>query len=396
MTPIRVLMLSVEYPPVFDGGLGIAVAALGQALARRGLEVHVVTRGPADAVEHDGAVIVHRVAEPDRAAIGGEGYPAFLRWVDDLGQRLAAVGAAVARERAVDVVHGHEWHAGAAAEHVAEHAGRPLVATIHATARAKAVARGTGPRPQVEAVERALADAAQVVTVASRWLAGEVAALGVAPERTAVVPLGVELGPVPAADGGSRAAGERTILAVGRLVAEKGFQDAIAALPALVRRHPDAALALAGSGWFEPALREAAARAGVEDRVRFLGHVDHDALGAHYRAADLVVVPSRYEPFGLVALEAMAAGRPLVAADVGGLAEILPAGEPALRFPPGDAAALAARAGALLGDPDLRRRVADLGRRRAQRFHWDGVAARFADLYAGVCTGRSGALAGAW
>jgi glycogen synthase len=397
MMPNRVLMLSVEYPPVYDGGLGIAVAALCRAMARRGDEVDVVTRGPSRAVEHDGAVTVHRVAEPDRARIARDGYPGFLRWVDDLGERLETAASAVAGERAVDIVHAHDWHAGAAAERVAERCGRPLVATIHATARAKVRARGVPPRPRVEAAERSLAGTARVVTVASRWLAAEVAAHGIPRERIAVVPLGVEGGPVPPAESVRRVRaavghpGLRTILVAGRLVAEKGFQDAIAALPAL----PQAALAVAGSGRWEPLLGRVAASAGVTDRVRFLGRIAHEALPAHYAAADLVVVPSRYEPFGLVALEAMAAGRPLLAADVGGLAETLPPGEPVMRFPPGDAAALAARAGALLGDPDLRRRVAGLGRRRAARFHWDGVAARFSDLYAGVLAAEGSAIANA-
>ena len=135
---MRVLMVSVEYPPVYDGGLGIAVAALSGALADQGVAVDVVTRGPAAATERDGAVTVHRVAEPDRSAIADEGYSAFLRWVDTLADRLVATGLTVARERGVDVVHGHEWHAGAAARRVAAGADRPLVATIHATERGKA------------------------------------------------------------------------------------------------------------------------------------------------------------------------------------------------------------------------------------------------------------------
>ena len=161
-------MISVEYPPVYDGGLGIAVAALARALAGRGIAVDVVTRGPAAATERDGGLTVHRVAEPDRGAIADAGYPAFLRWVDALADRLAATGLAVARERGIDLVHAHEWHAGAAARRVAAGAGRPLVATVHATARAKAVARGTAPRLPVEAAEQTLARAAQAVTVASR------------------------------------------------------------------------------------------------------------------------------------------------------------------------------------------------------------------------------------
>lgn len=397
MTPPRVLMLSLEYPPVFDGGLGIAVAALARALGRRGVAVDVVTRGAVAAVEHDEGVTVHRVPEPDGASIARDGYPGFLRWVDELGERLEAAALAVAGERAVDVVHGHEWHAGGAAERVAERCGLPLVATIHATARAKVQARGIRPRPRVEAAERSLAGAARVVTVASRWLAAEVAALGIPRERIAVVPLGVEVGPAPSAESVRRARralaepGGRTILVAGRLVAEKGFQDAIAALPAL----PETALAVAGRGPLAPALRDAAASAGVADRVRFLGRLEHKALPAHYAAADLVAMPSRYEPFGLVALEAMAAGRPLVAAEVGGLAEILPAGEAAMRFPAGDVDALTARAGALLDDADLRRRVTEAGRRRAERFTWHDVAARFAELYAEVLAASGNAVAAA-
>ena len=353
---MRVLMVSVEYPPVYDGGLGIAVAALSSALADQGVAVDVVTRGPADATERDGAVTVHRVAEPDRSAIADEGYSAFLRWVDALADRLVATGLTVARERGVDVVHGHEWHAGAAARRVAAGADRPLVATIHATERGKASARRTAPRVPVATAERTLAGAAQAVTVASHWLAAELEAGGLARERIAVLPFGVELRPAPAASAVRRARRElaapeqRPILLAGRLVSEKGFQDAIAALPLLRRDEPDAAVALAGEGWYEPALRKATARAGVEDRVRFLGRLEPGALAAHYRAADLVVMPSRYEPFGLVALEAMAAGRPLLAAAVGGLAELLPPGEPAMRFPPRDPETLAARAAALLGD----------------------------------------------
>ena len=398
MTPMRVLMLSVEYPPVYDGGLGIAVAALSGALADQGVAVDVVTRGPAAATERDGAVTVHRVAEPDRSAIADEGYSAFLRWVDALADRLVATGLTVARESGVDVVHGHEWHAGAAARRVAAGADRPLVATIHATERGKAAARRTVPRIPVATAERTLARAAQAVTVASDWLAAELEAGGLARERIAVLPFGVERRAAPAASAVRRtrralaAPEHRPILLAGRLVPEKGFQDAIAALPLLRRDEPDASLALAGEGWYEPALRKATARAGVDDRVRFLGRLEPAALPAHYRAADLVVMPSRYEPFGLVALEAMAAGRPLLAAEVGGLAELLPPGEPAMRFPPRDPETLAARAAALLGDAALRHRVAESGRRRVEGYGWDGVAARYADLYAAVC---AGAFAGA-
>ena len=281
---MRVLMLSVEYPPVYDGGLGIAVAALSSALADQGVAVDVVTRGPAAATERDGAVTVHRVAEPDRSAIADEGYSAFLRWVDALADRLVATGLTVARERGVDVVHGHEWHAGAAARRVAAGADRPLVATIHATERGKAAARRTAPRIPVATAERTLARAAQAVTVASDWLAAELEAGGLARERIAVLPFGVELRAAPAASAVRRARRalaapeHRPILLAGRLVSEKGFQDAIAALPLLRRDEPDASLALAGEGWYEPALRKATARAGVDDRVRFLGRLEPAAL----------------------------------------------------------------------------------------------------------------------
>jgi glycogen synthase len=344
-------------------------------------------------------VTVHRVAAPSAAHVARDGFVAFLHWVDELGARLEATAVAVHEAGAVDVVHAHEWHAGAAAIRVAARCGRPLVATVHATTRAKVRARGAGSRPTVEAAERELAAAARVVTVASRWLAGELAALGLPRDRVRVLPLGIEPAPAPSAADLLRAgaeldaAGRPALLAAGRFVAEKGFQDAIAALPAVRERHPGAALAIAGRGRLEGALRDVAARAGVADHVRFLGHLSQGELAAWYPAADLVVIPSRYEPFGLVALEAMAAGRPVLGADVGGLAEILLPGEPGLRFGAGDVAALAARASALLADDAERDRLAEAGCHRARGFGADRAAAGFAQLYAGVLDGEGSALA---
>ncbi len=154
------------------------------------------------------------------------------------------------------------------------------------------------------------------------------------------------------------------MLLVGRLVYEKGFQLALDALPGVIEQVESVRFLVAGSGTHEAELREQARRLGLDGRGSFLGWIGDDALHSLYRIADLCVVPSIYEPFGLVALEAMASGCPCIVADTGGLREVVPAGDRVgLRFNGGDAAHLGLMIERLLA----RRRAARQARRRGLR-----------------------------
>jgi glycogen(starch) synthase len=175
---------------------------------------------------------------------------------------------------------------------------------------------------------------------------------------------------------------ERLVLLVGRLVYEKGFQIALEAMPLLIERLPGTRFVVAGSGTHERELRRQAAQLGLMAHGTFLGWIGDDFLHSLYRIADVCVVPSIYEPFGLVALEAMASGCPCIVADTGGLREVVPDGAVGLRFRARDPASLADVAGRVLSDGDLGRRLVAEAHEHVRSFDWFDVAERTAAVYA--------------
>jgi glycogen(starch) synthase len=179
--------------------------------------------------------------------------------------------------------------------------------------------------------------------------------------------------------------GAPLLLYFGRLEWEKGVQDVISALPRIRRTHPGTRLVVAGRGLQAGELSEQARRLRVRRSVDFVGHLSDRTLAALLPAANAVVLPSRYEPFGIVALEASAAGTPLVASTSGGLGEVVRHGETGLSFAPGDVAGLADAVRAVLDDPAAARRRARTAKARlATDFDWDRIAADTARVYAGA------------
>jgi glycogen(starch) synthase len=178
---------------------------------------------------------------------------------------------------------------------------------------------------------------------------------------------------------------EKLVLLVGRLVYEKGFQLALDALPDVIARVGNVRFLVAGSGTHEAELRSQAERLGLSGHGTFLGWIGDDVLHSLYRIADLCVVPSIYEPFGLVALEAMASGCPCIVADTGGLREVVPVGERVgLRFNGGDAEHLGVMIERLLIDTELRDRLVAEASEHVLRFDWDDIAQRTRGLYDGL------------
>ncbi|WP_036726201.1 glycosyltransferase family 4 protein [Patulibacter minatonensis] len=385
-----VLTLSWEYPPVVEGGLARHVHGLSAGLVRRGADVRVLTRGaeavPAHA-ESDG-VNVQRVERTSPPA----GLDAFLAWVDELGDDLLAAGTAAAADRRPDVVHGHDWLVAAPAAALADALGVPYVTTVHATEHG----RHQGwvqkhPQSHVHGVEQAMMARADAVLVCSDFMRRHVLdVFGPAPDDVVVVRNGID--PQPPVDEARVAAlraelapaGEALVLCAGRLVYEKGWQVALDAFDRVRRSTapaaPPARMVVAGSGPHEAELHAQATRLGLDDAVTFLGWTDDATLPALYRAADVCLVPSLYEPFGLVALEAMRGGCACVAAATGGLREVVPDGT-GVRVPPDDVRALAAALRRLLDDDALRRRLVVAGATHAARFSWDDAAARTLAVY---------------
>jgi len=177
------------------------------------------------------------------------------------------------------------------------------------------------------------------------------------------------------------APGEKLVLLVGRLVYEKGFQLALEAMPALIERLPRTRFLVAGSGTHERELRGQAERLGLTEHGTFLGWIGDDVLHSLYPIADVCVVPSIYEPFGLVALEAMASGCPCIVADTGGLREVVPHEEVGLRFRARDPEALVEVAARVLSDDELGRRLVAEAYDHLRRFDWLDVGERTVLLY---------------
>ncbi len=385
---MRILQLSWEYPPVVYGGLGRHVHALSEAQAAAGHEVTVLTHAadgaPAD--ETVGGVRVIRVPL-DPPLVPRED---LLAWVLALGHAVARTGIRLADEISPEVVHAHDWlmcHAGAALK---ETFGGPLVATVHATEAGRH--QGWLPSPLSRAIHTTewwlTYEARRVVTCSAhmRW---EVTRLfDLPPDKVDVVPGGIDLRDwsVPADRAAAvreRYAGAGPLLVfAGRLEWEKGVHTLIDAMPRLRRRHPGLRLVLAGHGTHAAALQERARQRRLGRSVTFTGFLAEDELAALVAAADCAVVPSIYEPFGMVALEAAALGTPLVVADTGGLRELAEHGVSGRRFAPGDAPALADAVSALLSDEVLARRAVRAARQTLARdYSWASVADRLTATY---------------
>ena len=243
-----------------------------------------------------------------------------------------------------------------------------------------------------------MANRADRVITCSAYMREHVADIyGLEDDRIAVIPNGIdpsELVPVADLDALRREfahPAERLVLLVGRLVYEKGFQLALEALPGLTARLPDVRFIVAGSGTHEQELRAQAHELGLDPYGTFLGWIGDDVLHSLYRIADLCVVPSIYEPFGLVALEAMASGCPCLVADTGGLREVVPNEDVGLRFRSRDPDSLARMAERILTDADLRERLVAEATEHVLGFDWADVAEQTTAVYDGLGADRAAA-----
>ena len=381
-------MLSWEYPPLIVGGLGRHVGALSGELAAAGHEVCVVSRG-GDGL-HDGTqerVHVRRAAvDPIDLNFTIE---SLLAWSQALEHALVRAALPLVRRWRPDVIHAHDWLVTQCAVTIARFAERPIVATIHATEAGRH--RGWLPDPlnrAVHSVERWLVHEAARVITCSSFMHDEVRRLFDVPTaQIDVVPNGLDadawVAPRSAREAArTRFAGDGPLIVfAGRLVHEKGVQTLLDALPRLCREFHGARLVVAGTGPLDEELRTAARALG--DAVQWAGFVPAGELAGLLGAADVVVVPSLYEPAGLVALEAAAAGVPLAVADTGGLRDAVEPGTTGLRFTPGDALALGDAVARLLRDRAAAGRMAEHAQRLVRRDRsWAAVAARTADTYA--------------
>ncbi|HEX3002613.1 MAG TPA: glycosyltransferase [Angustibacter sp.] len=392
---MRIAMVSEHASPLAvlggedAGGQNVHVAALSTELARRGHEVTVYTRrDDADLPERQpfapGVEVVHVPAGPAEAVPKDD----LLPYMADMALWLRREWSG---ERRPDVVHAHFWMSALATrDALLVHENRPPAAvTFHALGVVKRRHQGaqdTSP-PERLGIERRLVHDLDAVIATCRDEVSELLDLGADPQRLHVVPCGVDLDRFTP-DGEQCAPwtpGATRLLALGRLVERKGIETAIEALQQL----PDAELVVAGGppAGTEDAdvrrLREHAARCGVAERVHLLGGVSQDDAAALLRAADVVVAVPWYEPFGIVPLEAMASGTPVVASAVGGMLDTVEPGVTGEHVPPRDPTAVAQAVRRIVSGPEHLRRLGRAGVERVRhQFTWSRVAAETEAVYA--------------
>ncbi|MDA8434591.1 MAG: D-inositol-3-phosphate glycosyltransferase [Actinomycetales bacterium] len=414
--PRRVAVLSIHTSPLDQpgtgdaGGMNVYVTEVARRLAARGVEVDIFTRAtsgdlPPSVAMEPGVTVRHVTAGPFQGLSK-----------EDLPGQLCAVTSGILRAEAArpegwyDLVQSHYWLSGQVGWLAAERWNVPLVHTMHTMAKVKnlTLADGDVPEPEGRVIgEQQVVDAADRILANTAAEAEQLVDLYDAdPEHVAVVHPGVDLdvfSPGDRARARARVgvAADRTVLLfVGRIQPLKAPDVLVRAAAAMVARMPSLRDTLevvicggpSGSGLAHPhALEDLAVELGVHDLVRFVPPVGRAMLADWYRAADVCVVPSYSESFGLVAVEAQACGTPVVAARVGGLPTAVADGVSGLLVDGHDPAVWAETLCSVVGDPGRLARWSRAAVLHASRFGWDATAAATLEVYRDALAGRSAA-----
>ena len=378
------------------GGQNVHVAALATGLARRGHEVTVYSRrdspdAPVRVLGPGGYVVEHVPAGPPTDVPKDE----LLQYMPAFGDYLRDRW----RSEPVDVAHAHFWMSGLAAVRAARGSTIPVLQTFHALGSVKRRQQGaldTSPAARIS-LERTLCSGVDHVIATCSDEVRNLSELGLAEERATVIPCGVDVENFRPREVAPH--DRLRLLVIGRIVTRKGVGNVIEALADL----PDVELTVAGGPRADALdadpeverLRRLAERLGVEGRVRFLGAIAREDVPTLMCAADVVVTVPWYEPFGIVPLEAMACGRPVVGSAVGGLLDTVVPGVTGELVPPRRPDLLAATLRDLLADPERRAAYGRAGRRRAvERYPWSRVVEQTERVYASVASSRSGTALG--
>lgn len=394
---MRILMFSWEYPPYVVGGLGKHVAELLPPLGNMpGLELHLVTPGWGGGapLEQVGAATVHRVAPP---VLEGDFYTGA--WRTNLYLEEYAHG--LWRETGpFDLIHVHDWLVAFVGAALKRNYKVPLLSTIHATERGRGRgALGSDQARAIHQVEWLLAYESWRVIACSEFMAGEVVDYFQCPrDKIDVVPNGVDTSRFDLLEGQDLTVfrnryalpSEEILFYVGRVVLEKGLHLLVRALPTILAQCPPAKVVVAGRGPELDSLRSLAWSLGVGEKVLFTGFIADEDRDRLFRVADCAVFPSLYEPFGIVALEAMAAKCPVVVAQVGGLTEVVQHAETGITVYPDDPGSLAWGILHTLQHPEWSAtRVTNAYRLVRQEFNWDRIARLTAGVYRRVVAERA-------
>jgi glycosyltransferase involved in cell wall biosynthesis len=393
---VRILMLSWEYPPHVVGGLGRHVAELVPALGTQGLEVHLVTPRWANGKveEYLNGAIVYRVNPPavEIHDLYTGAWQTNLKLEDKCEHLWEELGG-------FDVIHAHDWLVAFAACALKRNFKTPLMSTIHATERGRS--RGTVTSDMQRAINNAewwLTYESWRVICCSEYMAYEVREFFQVPsDKVDVVPNGVDIGRFEMWNGvdlthfRNRYAlpGEKIIFYVGRVVYEKGVHILVEAASRVLESYPHAKFVVAGTGDMLAESQHRAWELGIAHKVLFTGFIPDEERDRLFKVADCAVFPSLYEPFGIVTLEAMAAGAPVVVSEVGGLKEVVEHAETGITVYPNDVGSLTWGILHTLEHPQwTQTRVASARRKVMEEYNWTYISTRTSAIYKRIAQER--------
>ena len=376
---MKILMLTWEYPPRIVGGIARVVHDLSKRLIKDGHEVTVVTYKDGDVpyYENDKGVEVYRV---DNYMIHPNN---FIDWIMQLNFNMISKASEIINKNGkFDVIHAHDWLVANAAKALKNSYNIPLVSTIHATESGRNSGIHDETQRYINDTEWLLTYESSEVIVNSNYMKGHVQGLfGLPFDKINVVPNGINLNNFTGIDRDYdfrrqyAMDNEKIILYVGRLVYEKGVQHLISAMPKILANYHDAKLIIAGKGGMLDELKAQAFNMGLSNKVYFTGYLNAKQVQKMYKCADVAVFPSTYEPFGIVALEAMLAGVPTVVSDVGGLNEIVEHRIDGMKSYAGNSNSIADSVLTLLYDAGLASNIAKRAKAKVkEQFNWNKIA----------------------
>jgi glycogen(starch) synthase len=385
------MMLAWEFPPRVIGGISPHVFFLSKSLAKNGVKVYVVTCDFPGAPAHEiiDSVEVYRVDSYRNPS------PDFATWVYLMNLNMQKEAAALAGKLAnkIDVFHAHDWlvaTAGIGLKHVFR---KPLLVTMHSTEIGRREGIHTSTERMIHETEAWLTYEAWKVICCSEYMVSHVKwAFGLPDDKLVMVPNGVNTyiyENVEKQDLKSfrikfALPEEKIVLFVGRLVYEKGAHVLVNAIPKILEKI-DAKFVIVGSGYMKEQLSTIVRSLGLEHKVLFTGFVDDETLLKLQKCADVSVVPSLFEPFGIVALEAMAAKSPVVVSDTGGLSEIVEHDVTGVKVYPNNPDSLAWGITKILLDENYKNRIVENAYKKVQeKYDWDKIAQQTKRIYEGV------------
>ncbi|CAM3674677.1 glycosyltransferase family 4 protein [Cytobacillus oceanisediminis] len=373
----KILLLTWEYPPNVVGGLSRHVHGLAGGLNQKGYEVHVLTANPGNlpSYENNERIQVHRVSplkEKDHN---------FLHWILGLNLAMEQKARELSSYHDFELIHAHDWLVGACGLSLRESLKLPLITTIHATEHGRNNGIYTELQKFIHEKEEQLVNGSDRVIVCSEYMKEElIQQFSISSEKMAVIANGINkevqlenpqsiLAGLPVRDSG------RLIFSIGRMVKEKGFDTLIESADRMKERFPDVYFIIAGKGPMLETYRKRTKELQLENLIHFPGFINDMQRSALFRKCSLAVFPSYYEPFGIVALEAMISGRPAVVSNTGGLKGIVKHGYSGLLMTPGDPSSFAEQAAHLLENDDIANTIGANGKKVAESlFSWGRIA----------------------